>query len=46
MLEAVAKFIKTKMKDWKESNINLQKAIVSIFDCIVKNCENINKRTI
>ena len=38
MLEAVAKFVKTKMKDWKESNKNLQKAIVSLFDCIVKNC--------
>lgn len=34
------------MKDWKESNINLQKAIVAYFDFLSQNCENINKRTI
>lgn len=31
ILEAAAKFIKAKMKDWKESNINLQKGIVATF---------------
>lgn len=31
MIEALAKFIKAKMKDWKESNINLQKGIVALF---------------
>jgi cytoskeleton-associated protein 5 len=46
ILEAVAKFVKAKMKDWKESNINLQKAIVAIFNFIATNCERINKRTI
>lgn len=44
MLEAVAQFIKAKMKDWKESNINLQKAIPALFDCIATNCTTLNKR--
>jgi hypothetical protein len=38
MLEAVAKFVKTKMKDWKESNINLymtNKIILSDGDNII-----------
>jgi hypothetical protein len=44
MLEAVARFIKAKMKEWKESNINLQKAIPALFDCIATNCTSMNKR--
>ena len=31
MVEALAKFIKTKMKDWKESNINLMKESIFTF---------------
>lgn len=31
IIEAAAKFIKVKMKDWKESNINLQKSIVGFY---------------
>lgn len=34
IIEAAAKFIKVKMKDWKESNINLQKSIVGFFQFI------------
>jgi hypothetical protein len=34
------------MKDWKESNINLMKCIVSVFNCIVNNSDRVNKRTI
>ena len=33
------------MKDWKESNINLQKAIPALFDCIATSCTSMNKRT-
>jgi transcriptional regulator len=46
VLEAVAKFVKAKLKDWKESNINLQKAAIAIFAFICKDCAKINKRTV
>jgi hypothetical protein len=46
MVEAAAKFIKARMKDWKESNINLQKAIIAFYNFIAMNCEQINKRTV
>lgn len=45
VLEGVAKFVKTQMKDWKESNINLQKEIVNLFNCLASETERINKRT-
>ena len=45
MLEAVSKFVKAKMKDFKESNINLMKEIVATYTCIATNCDAINKRT-
>lgn len=45
MLEAVSKFVKAKMKDFKESNINLMKEIVQTYICIATNCDAINKRT-
>jgi cytoskeleton-associated protein 5 len=45
MLEAIAKFVKAKMKDFKESNINLMKEIIATFSCIAQNCDAINKRT-
>lgn len=34
------------MKDWKESNINLQKAIITFFNFIATECEVVNKRTV
>ena len=46
MLEAVAKFMKHHMKDWKESNINLQKNIVITFNAIAQHAKQVNKRTI
>lgn len=45
MLEAVSKFVKAKMKDFKESNINLMKEIIATFNSIAQNCDAINKRT-
>jgi len=42
--EAVAKFIKAKMKDWKESNINLIKETVAFFGTMAQSCDKINKR--
>lgn len=45
MLEAVSKFVKAKMKDFKESNINLMKEIIQTYTCIATNCDAINKRT-
>lgn len=46
LIEAVVKFIKLKMKDWKESNINLIKESINLFLDIAKNCEKINKRAV
>ena len=34
VIEAVAKFVKSKMKDWKESNINLCKEAVNLMKTI------------
>ena len=45
MVEALAKFIKAKMKDWKESNINLQKGIVALFHSFAT-LDNVGKRAI
>jgi len=41
MLEAAAKFVKSKMKDWKESNINLQKGTVALFNCMATTQERV-----
>ena len=45
ILEAVAKFVKARMKDFKESNINLLKCIVDIFNTMATSCETMSKRT-
>jgi hypothetical protein len=34
------------MKDWKESNINLIKEAIALFDTIAANCERVNKRAV
>lgn len=34
VIEAVAKFVKIKMKDWKESNINLIKETIALLTII------------
>ena len=45
MLEAISKFVKAKMKDFKESNINLMKEIIATYTCIATHCDAVNKRT-
>ena len=46
ILEAVAKFVKARMKDFKVANANLMKAIVDIFNCMATTCDTMQKRTI
>ena len=46
MLEAVAKFIKVKMKDFKESNINLQKGTVATFNVMATESQAMSKRAL
>lgn len=45
VIEASAKFVKAKMKDWKESNINLQKGIVALYACYAT-LDHVGKRTV
>lgn len=40
VLEAAAKFLRAKMKYWKESNINLQKEIVATFLCMANETQS------
>lgn len=46
MVEATAKFIKARMKDWKESNLNMMKEAIFTFQTLVANCERIPKRAV
>ncbi len=46
VIEALAKFVKMKMKDWKESNVNLVKETIALFTVVAQNCEKINKRAV
>jgi hypothetical protein len=46
VIEAVAKYVKMKMKDWKESNMNLIKECIALFLLIAQNCEKVNKRAV
>lgn len=34
VIEAVVKFVKSKMKDWKESNLNIIKEAIALFTTI------------
>lgn len=46
MVEATAKFIKAKMKDWKESNLVMMKeAILTLLE-MTKHCDDIPKRAV
>jgi hypothetical protein len=45
-LEAVAKFIKARMKDFKESNINLQKGIIDTWNVMATESESMSKRSL
>ena len=44
LLEAIAKFIKTKMKDFKESNVNLLKGTVATYDLMARETQALGKR--
>lgn len=46
VIEALAKFIKIKMKDWKESNINLIKETIALFNIVASSCEKVNRRAV
>jgi hypothetical protein len=46
MVEATARFMKAKMKDWKESNMNMIKETVFTLKTIVDNCERVPKRAL
>lgn len=46
MIEALAKFIKSKMKDWKESNVNIIKENIALFTIVSQNCDKINRRAV
>ena len=46
MVEATVKFIKARMKDWKESNLNMMKEAIFTFQTIVANCERVPKRAV
>lgn len=46
VIEAVVKFVKNKMKDWKESNINLVKETIALFSVIASACEKVNRRAV
>lgn len=46
VVEATAKFVKAKMKDWKESNLNLMKEACFLLLCLSQHCDDIPKRAI
>lgn len=46
MIEAICRFMKAKMKDWKESNMNMIKETVFTLKTIVENCERVPKRAL
>jgi hypothetical protein len=46
IIEAVVKYTKIKLKDWKESNINLIKESIGLFTTISTSCEKLSKRAV
>ena len=46
MVEATAKFVKARMKDWKESNLNMMKEAIFTFQAMTAHCERIPKRAV
>jgi SpoU rRNA methylase family enzyme len=46
MVEATCKFVKSKMKDFKESNLNLMKETANVFLCMTQHCDDIPKRAV
>jgi len=46
MVEATARFVKLKMKEWKESNLVLMKEAISVLLVMTQHCEDIPKRAV
>lgn len=46
VIEGLVKFVKIKMKDWKESNLNLIRESIVLFLVISKNCDKVNRRAV
>jgi hypothetical protein len=46
VIEGVVRFVKMKMKDWKESNINLIKESIALFTVIATTCDRLGKRSV
>jgi cytoskeleton-associated protein 5 len=46
ILEATARFVKSKMKDWKESNVNLIKESINVLKSMTESCDRVPKRAL
>lgn len=46
MVEATARFIKAKMKDWKESNLVMMKEAIQVLLLMTQHCEDVPKKAI
>ncbi len=46
VVEGLAKFIKTRLKEWKESNLNMIKETIALFTKVSLSCEKVNKRSV
>ena len=46
LIEAMARFVKARMKDWKESNINLIKETINLFLTVAKSSDKVNKKAV
>jgi hypothetical protein len=44
MVEAITRFVKAKMKDWKESNLNMHKEAVAILAACCTHCADVPKK--
>lgn len=44
IVEATTRYIKAKMKDWKESNLNMKKEAVNVIAAMCANCDDIPKK--
>lgn len=44
IVEATSRLVKAKMKDWKESNINLHKEAINVLAACCSNCDDVPKK--
>lgn len=42
----MVKFIRIRMKDWKESNVNIVKEAIALFTVIASSCDKLTKRSV